>query len=86
MGKFSTTPESVSISEFKAKCLALLDRVKRTGEPLLITRRGEAIAEVIRPVVPRPETWLGSALSTGKILGDIVGPASDPGEWEVLRP
>ena len=29
-------PETVSISEFKAKCLALVDRVKKTGQPLLI--------------------------------------------------
>ncbi len=77
--------ETVTISEFKAKCLALLDRVKRTGEPLLVTRRGEPIAEVVRPALAQPERWLGSATATGRILGDIVGPASDARDWEVLR-
>ena len=77
-------PNAVSISEFKAKCLGLLDRVNRTGQPLLVTRRGEPLAEVVRPALPHPEKWLGSAASTGRILGDIVGPASDAGEWEVL--
>ena len=77
--------ETVSISEFKAKCLALLDRVKRTGHPLLVTRRGEPIAEVVRPSLPHPAKWVGSAVSTGRILGDIVAPASEAHEWDVLR-
>jgi prevent-host-death family protein len=77
--------ESVSISEFKAKCLALLDRVDRTGRPLLVTRRGQPIAEVIKPSVPRSTDWIGSAASTARIMGDIVGPAVPPGDWDVLR-
>ncbi len=78
--------ESVSISEFKATCLARLKRVKRTGQPLLITRRGEPIAEV---VPPRPQKrrrrWLGAREGSGRILGDLIAPAVDPSEWEVLR-
>ena len=41
--------QTVSISEFKAKCLALVDMVKKTGQPLLITKRGEPIAQVVPP-------------------------------------
>ena len=78
--------DTVSISEFKAKCLGLLDRVKRTGRPLLITRRGEPIAEVVPPPpARREESWLGSAAGTGRILGDLVSPVVAPDEWEVLR-
>ena len=77
--------QTVSISEFKAKCLALLDRVKRTGEPLLVTRRGEPIAEVVRPAPLRQDRWVGSAASTGRIVGDIVEPASALQEWDVSR-
>ena len=79
------TIETVTISEFKAKCLALLDRVKRTGRPLLVTRRGEPIAEVMRPTLPQQDRWIGSAASTGRILGDIVEPVSGVRDWEVLR-
>ena len=75
----------VSISEFKARCLALLDRVKRTGRPLLVTRRGEPIAEVVPPSRSQTDEWLGSARGTARIVGDIVGPVSDPDEWEALR-
>lgn len=78
-------PRTVSISEFKAKCLALLDQVGRTGRPLLVTRRGEPIAEVIRPIVPNSRDWIGSAASTARIVGDIVGPAVAAGDWDVLR-
>lgn len=78
--------ESMSISEFKAKCLAVLARVKRTGKPVLVTRFGEPIAEVVppRPSVHR-EAWLGAFRSSGRIVGDIVSPASDESEWDVLR-
>ena len=53
--------EQVPISKFKATCLSLLDKVKRTGQPILITRKGDPIAQVIPPVPPTPpESWLGS--------------------------
>ena len=84
-GKIDTM-DTVNISTFKATCLARLDRVKRTGRPLLVTRKGEPIAE-IRPPSPskRPARWLGTLGSTGRILGDVVSPAASSDEWEVLR-
>jgi antitoxin (DNA-binding transcriptional repressor) of toxin-antitoxin stability system len=83
--KKSTVSEEVSISQFKATCLALLDRVKRTKRPLLVLRKGEPIAQVVPPPPPaRPPTWLGSFTGTGEIKGDIMGPASDSSEWEAL--
>ncbi len=77
--------DSISISKFKATCLARLDTVKRTGRPLLITRRGEPIAEATPPSPPRASAgWLGSLRSTGRIVGDIVSPATPAKEWDVL--
>lgn len=78
--------ETVSISKFKATCLALLKRVKRTGKPILVTRRGEPIAEIVPPSPPAARVgWLGMFASAGKILGDVVSPASDETDWETLR-
>jgi len=78
--------EVVPISKFKATCLALLDKVKRTGKPILVTRKGEPIALVTSPPLPeKPAVWLGTFQSSGKIVGDIVSPASEEGEWEVLK-
>lgn len=77
--------ETLSISKFKATCLARLDKVKRTGQSLLITRKGEPIAEVKPPSPPKaPKAWIGSLRSTGRIVGDIVSPAAAESEWEAL--
>ena len=77
--------DEISISQFKATCLAALARVKRTGQPLLITRHGEPIAEVVPPSAGRPtRQWLGARRSTGKIVGDLIEPAVGAGAWESL--
>jgi prevent-host-death family protein len=76
--------DEVNISTFKATCLELLHRVKQTGRPLLVTRRGEPIAEIVPPSAQaRGGDWLGSARDTGRILGDVVAPVEDV-RWEVL--
>ncbi len=78
--------ELMAISKFKATCLAVLKRVRRTGRPILITRRGEPIAEVIPPRPPvRESGWLGSMATHATVTGDIVDPLVPAAEWEVLR-
>lgn len=78
--------QTMAISKFKATCLAVLERVRRTGEPVLVTRFGKPVAEVVPPPVPeRPGEWLGSLSDRGEIIGDIVSPAVEPGEWEALE-
>jgi len=78
-------PNTVAISEFKATCLKILDQVKRTGTPVLVTRRGEPIAMVVPPPPSEPEpSWLGAFSGTARIVGDIVSPAVNESEWEVL--
>jgi len=75
----------MAISKFKATCLAVLERVRRTGRPVLITRFGEPVAEVIPPTPKeRPEGWIGSMESTGKITGDIISPVLEDSGWEAL--
>ena len=78
--------ERIAISKFKATCLAVLQRVKRTGRPVLVTRFGKPIAEIV-PQSSRTtgQAWIGSFQSRGRILGDIVSPATDEKDWEVLR-
>lgn len=39
--------QSISASEFKAKCLALLDDVAATGAELVVTKRGKPVAKVV---------------------------------------
>ena len=70
--------ESMAISEFKATCLAVLERVRRTKKPVLITRFGQPVAEVVPPSPPPPpKSWIGSMVGSAKILGDIISPVSE---------
>ena len=79
--------QQISISDFKATCLAVLDRVKRTGQSILVTRRGEPIAQVTPPPPEtRPSSWLGCMAGKAKIVGDVVAPATEESDWEALLP
>ncbi len=78
--------EQSAISKFKSTCLAILEKVRRTGKPVLVTRFGVPVAQVVPPPPqPRPKRRLGSMQGTVQILGDIISPATDEDEWEVLR-
>ena len=76
----------MAISKFKAKCLAIIERVRKTGEPVLITRRGEPVAQVVPPPPPEPKvkSAFGSMRGTVREIGDITEPLP-PEDWEVLR-
>jgi len=71
----------VSATEFKAKSLALIDEIERSGEPLTITRRGKPslTLKAERTEKPKPLV-LGALKGTFTIHGDIIGPI-DP-DWE----
>ena len=76
--------KEIAISEFKAKCLAILDEVQKTKQPIRVTRRGRPIAEVSPPAPTKNGDWIGS-MKDSKILSDIISPASEESDWEVLR-
>jgi prevent-host-death family protein len=75
----------ISISEFKAKCLGLIERVHKTRQPLRITRHGRPLAEVIPAGPDRSRKFVGDMVGTGKIVGDIVSPVLTLDEIEVYR-
>ena len=79
--------EKIPISKFKKDCLAIIRRVSRTKKPVMITRFGEPVAEIVpaSPVPRRDKDWLGALAGTGRIVGDIAGSASDESDSEVLR-
>ncbi len=78
--------QEIAISEFKAKCLSLLQQVSKTKKPIRITRFGKPVAEVVPPAQVEVDrnAWIGSGRGTAKILGDIISPAGEPEEWEAL--
>ncbi len=78
--------ETIAISQFKTTCLSLLERVRQTGEPLLVTKRGAPIAQILPPPPPEAaeESAFGCMRGRSEQLGDIVEPLSAE-DWEVLR-
>ena len=65
--------DSMPISKFKATCLETLERVRRTGRPLRVTRFGKAVADIVPPGADeRRGNWLGAMRETGKIVGDVT--------------
>jgi len=78
----ATRKRAIPVSEFKAKCLRLVDEVGRTGREIVITKHGKAIV-VVRPVRPARPT-LGRWRGQVAVEGDIV--RSDwSGEFEASR-
>ncbi|MCY4488355.1 MAG: type II toxin-antitoxin system Phd/YefM family antitoxin [Deltaproteobacteria bacterium] len=74
--------KEINASEFKAKCLAILDEVVQTGQAVTILKRGKPVAQLVPPV-PRQHRYPQHALfGTVEVHGDIVGPVLDADFWE----
>ena len=72
---------SVPAGEFKAKCLQLLDEVAASREPLVITKFGKPVAQLI----PMPPTAKLRGAMEGTVLfeHDIIAPLEN--EWEAAQ-
>ena len=77
--------EEIQISKFKATCLAVLDRVGRLRKPVLVTRFGKPVAQILPPPQSPAGDWLGAMQDDGEIRDDLIAPAADLAEWDVLR-
>jgi prevent-host-death family protein len=76
---------SIGASEFKAKCLAILDEVARTGEPVTILKRGRPVASLVPPSAREGKYPQNSLRGTVKIHGDLLEPALPAEAWEAER-
>jgi prevent-host-death family protein len=71
---------SIKASQFKAQCLAILDEVASTGEPVVILKHGRPVARLMPAVA---ETFPQDELmGTVTILGDVMEPVLSPEDWE----
>ena len=76
--------EMINASDFKARCLAILDQVRDTGEPVVILKRGRPVAE-LWPSAASKSTFPQMELAgTVTVVGDIIGPAVPRSDWESL--
>lgn len=78
--------EQMNVSEFKAVCLRVLERVRQTRQPLEILKNGQPLAVVYPPSTPGRRAAFGALRGTviGEV-GDLITPVSDPDEWEALK-
>lgn len=71
---------TVKASEFKAKCLQLMDEVAASGEEIVITKFGEPVAK-LAPLRQKPKSLFGIDRGRIEILGDIDSPLYE--DWEI---
>ena len=71
----------INAAAFKAQCLALIDEVAETGQPITVTKRGKAKVQIVA-VREKPKTLIGALKGSFEILGDIVGPTVDVADHE----
>ena len=77
--------ETINATDFKARCLAILDRVAATGEPVVILKRGQPVAELspaVRSGAAYPQHELKGTVTE---VGDIVEPPVPADHWESTR-
>lgn len=72
----------MTATEFKAKCLKMLDQVHETGEPLEISKRGNVVAVLIPPA--RKQPWK-ALRGKGRLTGDPFEPVVEEKDLEVLK-
>jgi len=75
---------ALKISEFKATCLAVVEQVDRTGEPVTILKRGRAVARLV-PAASSDRYPQDSLAGSVEILGDIISPVQPDSAWESLQ-
>jgi prevent-host-death family protein len=74
--------KTIKASDFKARCLRLMDEVDKTGEPIVITKNGRPISKLVA-IHTRPATLFGALPDSLHIRGDIVGPVD--AEWDAEK-
>lgn len=78
---------TVSATDFKARCLALIDEMNRTKVPIVVTNRGKPVAEMYpaRDAAEAGRPFFGSMKGTVLRYDDPFAPAIDPGEWDAMK-
>jgi prevent-host-death family protein len=71
-------------SAFKARCLAVMDDVQATGEPVIVTKRGKPVVKVV-PVKTEHDDIFGSMADQVEIVGDIESPVVPLKAWKIMR-
>ncbi len=76
--------KTIPAGEFKARCLTLMDDVRTTREPVIITKRGKPVAKLV-PADEVSRDFIGRLEGIVRIMGDIESPGVPLEAWKFLR-
>ncbi len=76
--------KKIAAGKFKAQCLKVMEQVRTTREPVLITKRGQPLAKVV-PAEKATDDFIGRLEGEIRIVGDIESPVTPLEDWDALR-
>lgn len=74
--------KKIPAGSFKARCLAVMNEIQSTREPVVVTKRGKPLVKVV-PIEEQTNGLLGCMKGKIRIVGDIESPI--PVEWKVMK-
>ncbi|MGH7356313.1 MAG: type II toxin-antitoxin system Phd/YefM family antitoxin [Candidatus Rokuibacteriota bacterium] len=77
--------KTMGAGEFKARCLRVMEEVRKYRTPVVITKKGKPVAKLVPPDEPAKSVF-GCMAGTARIVGDIMSPVLPPIEqWDAFR-
>jgi len=76
-------PRTIKASEFKAKCLHLMDEVAETGEAITVTKNGKPVARLVPAEQAPRKSLIGLMKGRMTVHGDLDAPIDV--EWDALK-
>ena len=76
--------KQIPAEKFKTHCLAIMDEVQATGEPVVVTKNGKPVVKLV-PAEMKDENVFGYMAGKAKIVGDIVSPVTPLEDWKALK-
>ncbi|HEV2710795.1 MAG TPA: type II toxin-antitoxin system Phd/YefM family antitoxin [Edaphobacter sp.] len=76
--------KTMAAGTFKTTCLAVMDEVEKKREPVVITKNGRPVAQLV-PIAVETDPIFGFLLGKGEIVGDIVSPIVPLEDYEALK-
>ncbi|HYA89203.1 MAG TPA: type II toxin-antitoxin system Phd/YefM family antitoxin [archaeon] len=76
--------KKMAAGKFKTHCLAVMDNVQATGEPVVVTKRGRPVVKVV-PAASEGSDPLGFLAGKFEIIGDIESPVVPLTAWKVTK-
>lgn len=75
--------KKVAVSQAKARLLSLVDEVAKTGESIIVTKRGMPLVKMVKFRPEKPKPFIGRLVGIVEVSGDLLEPAVRPEDWDL---